>query len=274
MGAIARHLPLGELPPTGYSAHSAEEWFYGDEQERYRTQGGHPIYGEHDIVYRMNALGYRCEEFDRSADVRLVAIGCSYVLGVGVAEAHLFHQVLAARLQAATARSVVAWNLALAGASNDYIARLLCLAVPVLKPHIVLINFTHCGRREYLSVQNRYMNYVPNYTAKDEVTRSVFTHFEALTSPLDDQLNFFRNYKTVAAVLDRSAWFYSVSNPYEIQAVEQHLDRSRYVGQFRLIDKARDQRHPGPASHAALADLYWSAFEAAGGARELVTPLQ
>ena len=122
------------------------------------------------MSYRYNRLGDRCAEFDDTADIRLLAIGCSYVLGMGVAQDHLFHERFAARLRADLGRSVVVWNLGIAGASNECITRLLHLAIPRLDPHLVLINFTHNGRREYVSVQNRYMNFMPTWRPLDVIT--------------------------------------------------------------------------------------------------------
>ena len=128
------------------------------------------------MSYRFNRLGYRCAEFDDTAEIRLLAIGCSYVLGLGVAQDHLFHERFAARLRADLGRSVVVWNLGVAGASNEYITRLLHLAIPRLDPHLVLINFTHNRRREYVSVQNRYMNFMPTWRPLDVITQEPYSH--------------------------------------------------------------------------------------------------
>ncbi len=136
-------LPADGLPATEYPPGATLEWLFGDNPEGYRERGGHPVYGERDVLYRFNRLGYRAPEFDAEAEIRVVAIGCSYVLGLGLPEADLFHERFAARLRAELSKSVVVWNLGRAGASNDYIGRLLHLAVPRLDPHVVLIHFTH-----------------------------------------------------------------------------------------------------------------------------------
>ena len=44
-------------------------------------------------------------------------------------------------------------------ASNDYISRTLFLAVPFLNPDIVLVNFTHLHRREYVTAENKMIPY-------------------------------------------------------------------------------------------------------------------
>ena len=167
-------IPVDGIPATTYGsfapAGTVQQWLFLDSLEGYRQHGGHPVYGEHDVSYRFNRLGYRCAEFDDTAEIRLLAIGCSYVLGLGVAQDHLFHERFAARLRADLGRSVVVWNLGVAGASNECITRLLHLAIPRLDPLLVLINFTHNGRREYVSVQNRYMNFMPTWRPLDVIT--------------------------------------------------------------------------------------------------------
>jgi hypothetical protein len=256
-----RALPLEFLPSTGYPARQTLEWMSPDDLIGYHKRKGHPVYGEHDVRYQFNSLGYRCPEFHDEADIRIVVVGCSYVFGLGVAQQDLFHERFAARLRQEFSRSVVLWNLAVSGASNDYMSRLLHLAVPRLDPHIVLINFTHAVRREYVSVDNDYIKYLPALKPTNEVTKEIFRHFAALSSPYDDQLNFFKNYKTVELLLKDRCWLYSniVWGP-----TLDHMDLRRYAGVLYPIDRARDGDHPGPESHKALAELYWKKFVEVG----------
>jgi hypothetical protein len=253
--------------PPGTSSLAGQEvnWLFGDSIDRYRRRGGHAIYGENDVVYRFNSLGYRCPEFDVDADIRVVAIGCSHVLGLGLPQEAIFHELFAERLRATSGKSVVLWNLGRCGASNDYISRLLYLAVPLLDPHIVLINFTHMARREYVSVQNHPVTYNPRFTPTDAVASDIFRHFAALSSQFDDQLNFFKNYKAMEQLLSGRLWLYSrrVGKEFDALAAEVmavHMDLRRFAGRLPLVDRGRDGGHPGPESHRQLADLYWAKF--------------
>jgi hypothetical protein len=250
-------LPSGALPPTTYPRSTTQKWFLSDDADAYRASGGHPVYGPDDISYTYNSLGYRCPEFDADADLRVIAIGCSYVFGFGLAQDHVFAERVAARLRAHTGRSVVLWNLSIAGAANDYISRMLHLAVPLLDPDLVLINFTHMGRREYVSAQQQRVSYSPTLEPTDPVQKEIFRHFAALASPFDDQLNLFRNYKSVEALLADRAWLYSTIAAHDMRPLDEHLDPARSAGDLRSLDKARDGRHPGPQSHEALAEKYW-----------------
>jgi len=259
MGLRELITPSG-LPPTGYPAGQQVEWLFGDNPENYRRRGGHPIYGEKDITYRFNSLGYRCPEFDVEAETRIVAIGCSCVLGEALPQEALFHEIFAERLRAESKRKVVLWNLGKCGASNDYISRLLYLAVPRLDPDIVLINFTGVARREYLSVQDRLISYNPAVEPSEPVVGEIYRHIAALGSRFDDELNFFRNYKAVEHLLAGRQWLFSHVNPREFAPVTAHLDLSRCAGRLHVVDKARDGGHPGPESHRLLAGQYWARF--------------
>ncbi len=265
-------LPSHGLPPTYFPKSARYEWFNMDTFERYRENGGHPVYGEHDIQYCFNALGYRSPEFDELADLRVIAVGCSYTMGVGLPEDALFHARFARRLQAASGGKMVVWNLGSAGASNDYIARILHLAVPLLDPTVVLVNFTHAARREYASVQNLLMGYLPGWEPGDDLaSQDIKRQFVALASDHDDRLNSFRNYRSVNALLSNRCWLFSASDPGVISCILDHVAKDRYAGVLENIDKARDHAHPGPGCHADLADRYWERFlalQAQGGTPE------
>jgi hypothetical protein len=263
--SLRKVLTTDRLPPSGYPEGKEVAWLFSDSLENYRRRGGHPIYGENDIIYRFNSLGYRCPEFDIEADLRIVAVGCSYVLGQALPQAAVFHEVFAERLRGESKKNIVVWNLGRCGASNDYISRLLYLAVPRLDPHMVLINFTHGARREYVSVQEQLIHYNPAFEPPDEVTKGIFNHYAALCSPFDDQLNFFKNFKAVESLLAGRPWLFSHVRPQEFEPIAAHLDLSRFVGPLATVDRARDGGHPGPESHRRLAELYWAKFIELGG---------
>lgn len=253
-------LPRNGLPATYFPKSAQHEWFDMDTLETYKANARHSVYREHDIQYTFNSLGYRSPEFDQLADIRVIAIGCSYVMGVGLPQRALFHHRFGERLQAHFGRSVVVWNLGSAGASNDYIARMLHLAVEFLDPHFLLINFTHASRREYASVQNRLFPYNPGWAPGDLVSRHIKKQFLGLSSPHDDRLNLFRNYCAIKSLLSSRHWLFSTSDPEALGGIMDHVDVDRYVGSLGGIDKARDGAHPGPQSHAELSDRYWNRF--------------
>lgn len=262
-------LPLTGLPATPFPAGAQLDWFDMDSLANYNKSGGHEIFGEHHIKYRFNSLGYRCPEFDAAADVRILAVGCSYVMGIGLPQEVLFPERFAERLRTACNRNVIVWNLGFPGASNDYICRMLFLGVPCLDPHIVLVNFTHPERREYLSVQQRLASFNPGFRPSDPVGKEIFNHQLALSSPHDDEVNLFRNYKGIESLLSTRCWLFSAIVPRSIEKLSGHIRRENYVGEFCVIDKARDNAHPGPKSHQYLADAYWKSFLALKSSQDL-----
>jgi hypothetical protein len=269
---MSRFLPKDTLPVLSFlPAGTTVEWLESTEdcRESYLKRGGHPIYGEHDIVYSFNSLGYRSVDFGIRADLNVLAIGCSYVMGVGLRQQHLFHEVIAGQLGRSTGKSVCVYNLGAPGASNDYIARVLHLAIPILAPDLTLIHFTHAGRREYVSLNDRLLTYVPGFRPSDMVARDIYKHLDALSSPEDNDLNLFRNYKSIEALLRDRKWLFSSINP-EFDRIKAHINLTRYVGTLTWLDKARDGCHPGPSSHKDLAERYWARL--AGGAADADIP--
>ena len=172
-------LPLSRLPRTNYPAGKEVHWLYDAEREKYRQTGGHPLYGEADMVYRFNSLGYRCPEFDRGRRPdRRHRLQLRPRPGAA-AERGLPRGVRREAEGRRVPEDGRRLEPGLSGASNDYISRLLELAVPLLKPDVVLINFTHLARREYVTVTNKYVNYNPPYLPEDPVMRVEFRHFAA-----------------------------------------------------------------------------------------------
>lgn len=157
-------------------------------------------------------------------------------------------------------RGVVVWNLGLPGGSNDYITRILQLAVPLLDPDVVLVNFTHASRREYVSAQNEIIAYNPGWSPSDPISRDIKRHFLGLSSEHDDRLNVFRNYRAVEALLAGRSWLFSTSDLCILNGVMPHVAPERYVGTLTDVDKARDCAHPGPRSHDELGEGYWKRF--------------
>jgi hypothetical protein len=254
-------IPSSGLPQTRFYPGQTVSWLGGaDNEEDFVRQGGHPLYGRDDITYQFNSHGYRCAEFDTEADIRLISIGCSHTLGQALPQAELFHERFAQRLRSETGKSVVNWNLSQVGSSNDYVTRVLYLTVPKLNPHMVLINFTYSSRREYMTAHNEQVGYIPLWPPHSPTLKEVYQHFEALSSRYDNQLNMFRNYKSVENLLHNHLWLYSLVSPNNMMGLDGHMDLSRYVGSLEIVDHGRDGTHPGPRSNELLFDCYWRRF--------------
>lgn len=262
-------LPVGDIPQTEWAGRAPCNWLWDFERRQFEEKGGHPIYGASDVEYRFNSHGYRCPEFSEIKPLRIVAIGCSYVFGFALPQRAVFPELLRARLESTTGKAVVLWNLAFGGASNDYIARVLQLSVPLLRPDIVLINFTWTSRKEYVAASGEYFNFLPGVDPDwNPVLSECFKHFQALASEGAERLNLFKNYKAVEALLSSKRWLFSAAGPDVFASIDRHIDPSRFVGTLfckgLIRDFARDHQHPGPKMHERLAQLYWQALVARG----------
>lgn len=244
---IQQFIPCGDIPKIHQNMPRLNYWYGMDNEQRY-TSNPHPDWGPRDIEYHHNSYGYRCPEFEGDYDFKIVSIGSSYTYGVGLPTKDIFHEKVAELIRG-SGRTVVNWNLGQGGASNDYIARTLHLAVPKLKPDLVLINFTFPSRREYFTADGTFINYCPTWNHMLPKTEER-EHLFALTSDYDNIMRLFANYKSIQSLLDGHGvrWLWSTLSE-DILTLGNHLDKSNYVGYFSLDDYARDRQHPGIQSH-------------------------
>jgi hypothetical protein len=218
----------------------------------------------------------------------MVSVGCSITWGEGMPQHALFHEKFAERLRRETGKTVINWNLAECGAGCDLVERVLHIAVPILDPHIVLVLFPEVARREHLSPDGNYHPYVPRHLldhprlkwVADDILKLAGQHNQAIkaiwdalggiASEQDDELRFFRSYKSIEALLSNRCWLMGfTATEIECFHVFRHVDSDLYIGYCRQLDWARDDIHPGPATHDALFRGFWNTFELIGGMRSV-----
>jgi hypothetical protein len=271
---MVEFIPVKSLPYSGYPKNVEEKWFQLDSEESYKVKGNYLLFDKIPISYKFNSFGYRCPEFTETAAIKILSIGCSYVLGLGLPSDLLFHEKFAKRLRDESSLSVVNWNLGQSGASNDYISRIANLAIPVLNPDIVLVNFTRFARREYVAPHRKLVRYSPTFFPPDPVAQEIYGHFFALSSPFDDEVNFYRNYKSIESLLRDRIWLYSFIAREEMEGFKEHLDHDRCVCSFEAVDKARDNLHPGIESHNLVYEKFWEKFVDLYGLQRVSTSIR
>jgi hypothetical protein len=265
---IEQLIPREGMPVSGTPGPRVTKWWGHDNEAALRQNGGHPLYDESSIEYRLNTNGYRCPEFKEGADIRMISIGCSAVFGLGLPETALFHERFAERLRIETGKTVVNWNLGETAAGNDVVERVLHLAVPLLDPHIVLVLFPEIARREYLSPHGLRIKYVPTYHPPDDVTaRALMDSIGKMTFQQDDELRFFRSYKSIESLLAGRCWLFGMFDGRWIETchIYKHIARDRYIGNWRKEDRARDHAHPGPLTNDLLYGQFWQTFVTLNG---------
>jgi hypothetical protein len=268
-------IPAHDLPKSGLPGNETMAWISLDTEAEYRRRGGHPLFNETSIEYRLNSYGYRCPEFTEVADIRMISVGCSYTFGEGLPQDALFHEKFAERLRRESGKTVMNWNMARCGWGNDAVERVLHLAVPVLAPHIVLVLFPEMVRREYLAPGIE-ISFVPALGRHDSAVNAVLArqgrlghdrdalleNLAGISSQQDDELRFFRSYKSIEALLSNRFWLFGHTDRWrESTHIFKHLAPERYAGYCSGLDLARDCQHPGPYSHAVLFERFWKAFE-------------
>jgi hypothetical protein len=259
MLSLADVLAEGDYPRSGASSNQKSFWLGMDSQETYRARNTRTsTYSETDIVYSLNGHGFRSVEFGSHSGLSVLIAGCSWTFGMGMPADAIYGQLFVNRLAKTLDTPVTLYNLGVSGASNDQICRLLHQTIPRLRPTLVLVLFTHPARREYITADNRRINYTPTARVKERLAGEVLLHLNALSSKFDDQLNLFRNYKSIAALLRDTAWLYSFVTPILAEDCAFQLDRSRLAMPQSRVDRARDESHPGPETHKRICDSFWS----------------
>jgi|GEM_PF-5020454 len=103
--------------------------------------------------YTFNSLGYRSEEYNPKAKKHIFVCGCSYTFGVGLdieeTWPSIFKEIYSKDYQYKSG-DVNILNFSVPDHSNDYITRILIDQANRVKPNMIIANFTHSNRTEYI----------------------------------------------------------------------------------------------------------------------------
>jgi hypothetical protein len=233
-------------------------------------------------TYVFNSLGYRGDEFDPEAPLKLFVCGCSYTFGAGLdfedTFAHLFRQRLAEQ-RGLPESSVNLINFAEGGASNDYIARTLIEQSSRVRPDVIVAGFTHMNRFELFDTSQA-VNF-GSWAMSEEKLGDLAKRGEFLFLGTDATQEKVRMIKNVLLLqyFCRShdipfvfAFFESIlrddlpealSLP-ATQRLYDEIDFDSFVplGPATRIDRAADGSHPGPRSQELIAEAAWQTFRA------------
>jgi len=235
-------------------------------------------------TYHFNSLGFRGEEFDPEAQVKLFVCGCSYTFGIGVefeeTWSFLLKQRLAAHLDL-DASSVNLLNFSEAGASNDYIARTLVEQSTRVRPDLIVAGFTQTTRFELLDEETTFrfnppvlqkyasaggkfaemakrMEYV--FLGTDEIQENVRTVKNVLL------LQYFSQSRSIPFIFlpfwgkDMASLLSTPMTRPLYEAIDHDLVAPLTPGNT-TVDRAADGVHPGPRSQEVIAAAAWRIFE-------------
>jgi hypothetical protein len=197
-------------------------------------------YDSDDIVYKINSLGYREQEFENSYhqyDELFLGFGNSSAAGTGVAEKDVFLRVLEGKLH--NSRVL---NLAIAKGAPDTVARMVACTVPYFKPL--------CKKLSIVIMWPQ------------EVRREVFLdhHHESITPTSDEPYRgYFMGIDNTSCKYNRDKNKHMVDLVCELYGVDQFTVPwkmySDSVDELLIgTDTARDGASPSPKSHVKFAD--------------------
>jgi hypothetical protein len=217
-----------------WASNSTQQWDTSDNEQSYRKnelQLKKLDLWDITIQYKFNSEGFRSSEFDQ---VDIVALGCSFTMGTGVAQ----HSTWPAQLAAITHSNIA--NLGHAGSSNDTAFRFAQYYLPRLRPRTVCWVQTDRHRLEIINdSQQLSTNLMANdsdnvFYGNDNFVKQWFASDSNQTLNLD---------KNTLAVQH-------LCSTLNIQCIV--IPRSAVP----VLDLARDLMHPGVRSYKQIAEQF------------------
>jgi hypothetical protein len=248
------------LPPVHFGqglANQELEWLPTDTKENYEKliqDPGHVKYFAElgwdqpgAITYQFNSYGFRADEF--TGGPYMVALGCSYTVGIGLPDRATWPR------QVATQLGLTCANLAWGGYSADSCYRLAEYWIPALKPDYVCMLTPPRHRVEVLlDDQDPSIRQLPVEIFMPQSQRSLFNPNDHYLKHwfLNDNNAMINQRKNILAVRQLCA---DLNIPCTIYNAEDHMCWSR-----EEIGYARDYMHGGPKIHNELAKKFVEAY--------------
>lgn len=192
------------------------------------------------ITYKINSAGFRCEEFD-SEEPCLVALGCSFTVGIGLPIESVWPSVLGQRL------GLRVCNLGWGGVSADTCFRLARYWIPRLKPKIVAMLAPPRSRVELIMDQGGQPPievFLPGseslYLRQDFVNDIFLKHWW-----LHDENATINSEKNMLAIQHLAVKY---NAQFVALRADEEMNRSR-----EEVGYARDLMHAGPRGHELVA---------------------
>jgi hypothetical protein len=249
-----------ENPPAHFGqslANQELEWLPTDTKENYDRLIQDPDHQKYfadmgwdqpkAITYKLNSYGFRADEFD--SEPCMVALGCSYTVGIGLPD-----HVTWAR-QTATALELKCANLAWGGYSADSCYRLTEYWIPKLKPVYVCMLAPPRHRVEVLlDDQDPVIRQLPVEVFMPQSQSSLFSPNDHYLKHwfLNDENAMINQRKNILAVRQLCA---DLNIPCTILNAEDHMWWSQ-----KEIGYARDYMHSGPKIHDMLTKKFIEAY--------------
>lgn len=258
--------------------------YKGFRQDEHFGRTAYQTFAQDRSTYDFNSLGFRGEEFDPEAEVKLFVCGCSFTFGIGLELEETWPFLLKQRLAAhrdLAASSVNLLNFSEAGASNDYIARTLIEQSTRVRPDLIVAGFTKTVRFELLDEEMTFRFNPPvlqKYSSAGGKFAEMARRMEFVflgTDEIQEKL------RTVKNMLLLQYFSQSRSIPFLVlpfwgedltpvlstpmtRPLYEEIDHDLVVPitpGSTTVDRAADGLHAGPRSQELIAAAAWSVFE-------------
>jgi hypothetical protein len=260
------------MGPDGKGAYSRDT--YGVDRSKAKT-------------YYFNSLGFRGEELDPAAPVKLFVCGCSHTFGVGLELEESWPFLFKLRLaeqHGLSPSSVNLMNFAEGGASNDYITRTLIAQSARLRPDVIVAGFTAMNRFELLDETKTFA------LGWGAINKDVFAErgYEEIgrlgefiflgTDKVQEKVRMIKNvlllqYFCRSRDIPLVFFFFEAIKRTDLpatlctpttRALFEQIDLDALVPTERTtrLDRAADGKHAGPRSHELMAEAAWDTFSA------------
>lgn len=224
-------------------AGTCSDFMPSDSKERFENLYQVPEYREYfrqqgwlepgAITYKINRHGFRCDEFEDKECI--VALGCSFTMGIGLPLHESWPQILGKKLQ------ITPYTLAWGGAAADTCFRLAEYWLPELRPRAVFMLTPPANRFELIKAEGNppIEVFMPNEHERD--IEPFLKHYWTMNE--NGRLNNVKNKLAIQALCDK------LNLPCIIYDVFDYMGKSR-----EEVGYARDRMHAGPLAHYQLVE--------------------
>lgn len=231
-------IPHWENPEIIYNKEF--KWWPSDTEERYDPIDN--LYGPHDIIYKINKNGFRCEEFDILSSKRIIFLGCSHTFGVGLPLEHSWPHILLELIKKETGYSIPFWNLSLSGVGLDTLVRMFYQYGLKLKPQLIFALFPEYRRELYRNYSNHLTQHTVNGT--DNFNNIPYLLDHRIVHYETDKNLCFLDYmiKSINSKLIHNNWCVTPDPMYKKFQISHDINLS-------FNKRARDKIHSGYEAH-------------------------
>jgi len=193
------------------------------------------------ISYTFNSHGFRSDEFLHKSEINILTNGCSITVGVGVDQQHTWPFVLK-KLIEQTGRTVSIWNLALSGASPDYVVRSTYKVIDILSPDFTFVHWPPATRLEAPSDYSHQLD--QTFISSNKFPKTFVNDIWLDRYLMQKNINFIKE-------ICKNSYF--ADNP--LGSISKELQTIFYADSM-----ARDGQHPGEQWHKGVAGYFFKVF--------------